>query len=83
MPAGERARVVRLITRLNIGGPAQQALLLTRDLAARWPTVLAAGQACAGRRASSHASSLRGPQLGCWQRACSRRCTSGAATANG
>ena len=43
MPAGERARVVRMITRLNIGGPAQQALLLTRELSARWPTVLAAG----------------------------------------
>ncbi|MEO7556151.1 MAG: glycosyltransferase, partial [Acidimicrobiales bacterium] len=36
-------RVVRIITRLNIGGPARQALLLTRELAADYPTVLAAG----------------------------------------
>lgn len=38
-----RTRVVRLITRLNIGGPARQALLLTRDLRETWPTLLAAG----------------------------------------
>lgn len=37
--------VVRLITRLNIGGPARQALLLSRRLQAQWPTVLAAGVA--------------------------------------
>lgn len=36
--------VVRLITRLNIGGPARQALLLTRELGDRFPTVLAAGR---------------------------------------
>lgn len=36
-------RVLRLITRLNIGGPARQALLLTRELAQRYPTVLATG----------------------------------------
>lgn len=35
--------VVRVITRLNIGGPARQALLLSRRLQAEWPTVLAAG----------------------------------------
>lgn len=35
--------VVRLITRLNIGGPARQALLLTKELRDRWPTLLAAG----------------------------------------
>jgi glycosyltransferase involved in cell wall biosynthesis len=46
MKAGEgrdHAVVVRLITRLNIGGPAQQALILTRELAATHPTVLGAG----------------------------------------
>lgn len=37
--------VVRVITRLNIGGPAIQALLLTRALADRWPTMLLAGAA--------------------------------------
>ncbi len=34
---------VRLITRLNVGGPARQALLLTRELQADFPTILAAG----------------------------------------
>jgi glycosyltransferase involved in cell wall biosynthesis len=37
--------VVRLITRLNIGGPARQALLLTRELAGTYPTLLASGTA--------------------------------------
>ncbi|MDP9072902.1 MAG: glycosyltransferase, partial [Actinomycetota bacterium] len=35
--------VVRLITRLNIGGPARQALILTRELAEVYPTLLVAG----------------------------------------
>lgn len=35
-------KIVRLITRLNIGGPARQALLLTREMTDS-PTVLAAG----------------------------------------
>lgn len=35
--------VLRLITRLNVGGPARQALLLTRELAHLYPTTLAAG----------------------------------------
>jgi len=39
--------VVRLITRLNIGGPARQALLLTKRLAPDFPTVLAAGRPAA------------------------------------
>ena len=38
------ARVLRLVTRLNIGGPARQALLLTKELQDRFPTVLAAGR---------------------------------------
>lgn len=37
--------ILRVITRLNIGGPARQALLLTRELSSIYPTVLAAGQA--------------------------------------
>lgn len=43
-PAPDRPRVVRLITRLNVGGPARQALLLTRELAIDYPTTLAAGR---------------------------------------
>lgn len=39
-----RRRVLRLITRLNVGGPARQALLLTRSLADDFPTRLAAGR---------------------------------------
>ena len=37
-------RVLRLITRLNIGGPARQALLLTKELGDEFPTLLAAGK---------------------------------------
>ena len=36
--------VLRLITRMNIGGPARQAILLTKGLASEFPTVLAAGR---------------------------------------
>jgi glycosyltransferase involved in cell wall biosynthesis len=43
-PSRPSRQVVRLITRLNVGGPARQALLLTRELSAEFPTVLAAGQ---------------------------------------
>ena len=42
--SGDRPRVLRLVTRLNVGGPARQALMLTRDLAPRFDTVLAAGR---------------------------------------
>jgi glycosyltransferase involved in cell wall biosynthesis len=35
--------VVRVVTRLNIGGPARHALLLTRQLADEFPTLLAVG----------------------------------------
>lgn len=37
--------VLRLVTRLNIGGPARQALLLSRELNVEFPTILAAGYA--------------------------------------
>ena len=36
--------ILRLVTRLNIGGPARHALLLTRELSPEFPTVLAAGR---------------------------------------
>jgi glycosyltransferase involved in cell wall biosynthesis len=39
----ENATVLRVLTRLNVGGPSRHALLLTRELADRHPTVLAAG----------------------------------------
>ncbi|MGH2747919.1 MAG: glycosyltransferase [Actinomycetota bacterium] len=38
------ARILRAITRLNIGGPARQALLLTRDLRPEFDTVLVTGR---------------------------------------
>ena len=38
------AQVLRLITRLNVGGPARQALLLSGGLGPAFPTVLAAGR---------------------------------------
>lgn len=37
------SHLVRLITRLNIGGPARQALLLTRELSPAYETTLVAG----------------------------------------
>jgi glycosyltransferase involved in cell wall biosynthesis len=40
---GARPRVVRLLTRMNIGGPARHALLLTRGLQEHYETILAAG----------------------------------------
>lgn len=43
--ATAQTRVLRVITRLNIGGPARQALLLSRLLPPEFPTVLAAGAA--------------------------------------
>lgn len=39
----ERRRLLRLITRLNIGGPARQALLLSRRMTPEFTTTLAAG----------------------------------------
>ena len=42
-----RPGVVRLITRMNIGGPARHALLLSKGLASRYETTLAAGKATA------------------------------------
>lgn len=41
------ADVLRLVTRLNIGGPAHHCLILTRGLADEFPTVLAAGHPAA------------------------------------
>ncbi len=42
-PGTPRTDVVRLITRLNVGGPARQALLLSKELRPKWSTTLAAG----------------------------------------
>jgi glycosyltransferase involved in cell wall biosynthesis len=41
----DRPTVVRMITRLNIGGPARQALILTKALRDEYRTVLAVGKA--------------------------------------
>lgn len=40
----DRPVVLRLLTRLNIGGPSRHVLILTRDLPHRYATVLAAGR---------------------------------------
>lgn len=40
----KKAQVLRLITRLNIGGPAIQALMLTKALRNAYPTLLGAGR---------------------------------------
>jgi glycosyltransferase involved in cell wall biosynthesis len=42
--SADRTTVLRLITRMNIGGPARQAILLTKGLSADFPTLLAAGR---------------------------------------
>ena len=55
MSAG-RPRVVRLITRLNVGGPARNALLLTHGLAGEFDTTLAAGTPTAVEGELSHPS---------------------------
>jgi len=49
-------RVVRLITRLNVGGPARNALLLTHGLAPEFDTTLAAGTPTAVEGEMSHPS---------------------------
>src|SRR4051794_35068724 len=43
--ASQRAEqpLLRLVTRLNVGGPARHALILTRELNDEFPTVLAVG----------------------------------------
>src|SRR4051812_42444132 len=43
-------RVLRVIARLNVGGPAQHVILLTRALADAYPTLLVAGQVEEGER---------------------------------
>ena len=40
---GRQVRVVRVLTRLNIGGPAYHAILLTAGTEARYPTLLVTG----------------------------------------
>jgi glycosyltransferase involved in cell wall biosynthesis len=51
------ARILRLITRLNVGGPAQNALLLTRHIGPEFPTTLAAG------RPAVHEGELTDPDI--------------------
>jgi glycosyltransferase involved in cell wall biosynthesis len=40
---GPAPRVVRIIARLNVGGPARHVVILCRDLRGRYPTLLVAG----------------------------------------
>lgn len=47
MVSGDTRRVLRVITRLNVGGPARQALLLARELRPAWTTTLLAGRPAA------------------------------------
>ncbi|MDQ4088942.1 MAG: glycosyltransferase [Actinomycetota bacterium] len=54
MPGNETTRVLRVITRLNVGGPARQALLLSRALAPEFETTLAAGVPAVGEGELSH-----------------------------
>src|ERR1039458_2918244 len=57
----ERPKVVRVITRLNIGGPTIHTLLLTREMAAlEYRTVLVAGGHAQGsRRGQDHYARAR------------------------
>lgn len=50
-------QVVRVVTRLNVGGPARHALLLTRLLAGEHPTLLAVG------RVSSREGEMTDPEV--------------------
>ena len=72
-PVGVRAgriRVVRIIARLNIGGPAQHVVNLTRGLAHRYPTLLVCGNVEPGEEemvdvlAASGVAVHRIPELG-------------------
>jgi len=42
-PPAPRGDILLLVTRLNVGGPARQALALAKAMPEHWPTVLAAG----------------------------------------
>jgi glycosyltransferase involved in cell wall biosynthesis len=65
-----RIRLIRVIARLNVGGPAQQAILLTAALRERYPTLLVTGHVGPGEveldaLAARHAVSImRIPELG-------------------
>jgi glycosyltransferase involved in cell wall biosynthesis len=69
-PAGAPSRVVRIIARLNIGGPALHTMHLTAGMAERYPTLLVAGAVDTGEAdlyAEAEARALpllRLPELG-------------------
>ncbi len=53
-PARRRPRIVRVIARLNVGGPALHVTLLTRALSPAWDTVLATGRVAPGEQEAGH-----------------------------
>ena len=55
-----RFRVIRAIARLNVGGPAWNAVLLSAGLRARYPTLLAIGSTGANEADSSDLAEARG-----------------------
>ncbi|HYX81764.1 MAG TPA: glycosyltransferase, partial [Gemmatimonadales bacterium] len=55
-----RFRVIRAIARLNVGGPAWNAVLLSAGLRARYPTLLAIGSTGANEADSSDLAAARG-----------------------
>lgn len=56
-------RVVRVIARLNVGGPAQQAIQLSVALADSFPTVLAFGEVARGEADMSGQAAARGATI--------------------
>lgn len=62
-PADARATVVRIIARLNVGGPAQHVILLGNRVAARYRTVLVTGSVGAGEGDMIPAARARGVWL--------------------
>lgn len=61
--AGGRVEVVRVIARLNVGGPAQHVMNLSVGLADRYPTLLVAGQVDAGEAGMNADAEKRGIDL--------------------
>lgn len=60
---GPRARVVRIIARLNVGGPSWHVVLLTAGTRQTFPTTLAVGSVGAGERDMAAIAEARGVPL--------------------
>ena len=60
----DRVRVLRVIARMNVGGPAQQVTILSGRLdPARYETLLVAGQVGPGEASAAHLAAERGAHL--------------------